>query len=154
MITFDGIGRVDQPSNFFREIKNGGQLLPIVFPQGYWGGVPGFDRSPILASPLFFQLKQVCFSLFASGCLVDGFEICSESLAVLPNHIFQAGPNLMDDTALGFGFWKNSLDRIRKSRQPVDRSYENILNAPVLQVSDHGKPEISSFTSDMFFFIP
>ena len=79
MITFDGIGGVDQPPDFFGELKKGCQLFPVV--------LPGFDCGPIFPAPFFFQIEQIGFSLFAGGCLVDGFEICCESLAVLPDHI-------------------------------------------------------------------
>ena len=67
MITFDGVGCVDQPSNLFWELKKGCQLLPIV--------LPGFNRSAIFAAPFVFQLEQVGLSLFAGGRLIDGFEI-------------------------------------------------------------------------------
>ena len=41
----------------------------------------------------------------------------------------------MDDTELYFGLRVNCRDGVGKSRQAVNRGNQNIVNAPILQVS-------------------
>lgn len=122
MISLHEVSGVDQAANFFRVIKKGGQLLPVV--------LLGSDRGHVLPAPFFFQRKRVGFRIFPGGGLVNGFEIVGERFAVFPDHIFQTGPDLMDHAALRLGLEENGMDGIGKSGKPIYRGDEKTFPAP------------------------
>lgn len=81
MITFDGIGGVDQSADVLAELEEGGQFCPVILPGAHSGGILVFSG--------FLQPDQIGFGLFPGGGLVDAFQISGESLLVFPGDILQ-----------------------------------------------------------------
>ena len=72
MVTLDGVGGVDETTDFAGILKQSGQVFRVVFPSAYGHGVA--------VVPGFGQLQEVAFRLFSSCCLVDGFEVGDKPL--------------------------------------------------------------------------
>ena len=76
MVTLHRVGGVDNAANIGRIIEEGGEFRPV--------GLPGSDRSGVLATPGFSQALQVDVGLLAGRGLVDRLEVSDEGLAVFP----------------------------------------------------------------------
>ena len=108
---FIGISRVHDTPDISRELKEGADILPVVFQIT--------DRIGIFLSPLLFYN----FQLRKCGCLIRvivyHLEIRGELLQLILIHIFKRVTQHMDDTPLYFSLRINSLNCIFKAREPI-----------------------------------
>jgi hypothetical protein len=72
---------------------------------------------------------------------VDRLEVGDDLLAVLPGDVAHAVGDQVHDAGLHPGVGEDGLDRFGEAGQPVDAGHENVLDAAVLQIVEHGKPE-------------
>ena len=102
IVTFDSVGRVNQPANLGWIGKEGGQVFPVILPR--------LDRNGILLAPRLAELQEVTLGLFAGTGLIDRFQIGHKVFALFPDRILQAVADLMNDAALNLGLGKDGMD--------------------------------------------
>ena len=100
------------------------KLFPIV--------LPGLDDNGILFSPFGIQVQKFCFGCFFADCLIDKLQVLHEFLLMLTAHIFDGVTNLMYDAKLDNRIRIYTADSIRKTFEPVNTGYKDILYPPVL----------------------
>ena len=119
---YDGFEVHDSP-DISRELKEGADILPVVFPIT--------DRIGIFLSPLLFYIFQLrkCGSLIRG--IVYRLEIRGELLQVIVIHIFKRVTQHMDDTPLYLSLRINSLNCIFKARKPIYTEEQYLFHTTV-----------------------
>ncbi len=94
----NGIGRIDNLADFQRESKIAGQVFPVI--------TPGQNRMFILGLPFTGEALQGMLGGILIGSGIDFLKVHTEFLTILPDHVFAAITDLVNDAQLG--------DRVRK----------------------------------------
>lgn len=103
---FNGIGGIDDFSDLHRKIKIAGQVLPVSF--------PGQDSVFVFLLPFSCKACKGVLSGVFIGSGIYLFEIGTEGLPVLPDHVLAAIADLVDNAQLGDGLGKDALNGVRK----------------------------------------
>lgn len=104
---FNQVGGVDDLPDFNGEVKEDGQLFPVV--------LPAFDSLPILAAPLGFHGLQASLSSLPCGCRVDVLHVMAELTFVFPDYVAAAIADLVEDTDLDGRLREHSVDGLGKT---------------------------------------
>ena len=120
----DRIRRINQGLDLRRILEKGDDLVPVRSPRG------GDVRVALVL--LFRELFQGGSPLFLRGSLVDPPQVFCYRLALLPGHIAQRVPDLVDDARLELGPGEDGLDGLGDPLEVVDREDQNIFDAAVL----------------------
>lgn len=79
MEALNGIGSINYPSDMGVELKEGGQVFPVI--------LPGGNRNRIFFAPFLVQGDQVFIALFLGNGLINRFKISHKSFFVFFGNI-------------------------------------------------------------------
>lgn len=139
MVSFNGIVGIDQPANLAREVEEGREFSPVVF--------PGTNGGRIFVTPFLGQLEEVGFPFLPGLGLVDGPEILHELFLVGPGHVAQGVADLVDDAPLDNGLGIDGLDGVREPGEAIHTGDQDVFHAATLEVAQHTEPEIGAFAT-------
>ena len=134
---FYGVGGVDDFSDLWWEVEEGGELFPVGSPAAAYSGVLGIMGGAE-------GLKRDARGLYGGSC-VDGLEVGGDLLALFPVDEFEAVAQLVDDAALNAAFGIDRFKGLSEAAETVDAADEDVLTPAVFKLGGDGQPEASSF---------
>ena len=108
---FNGIGGIDDFSDFQGEVKITGQVVPV--------GSPGLDGIFVFAFPFGSKFIQRLLGHLPVGCCIHFLQVAAKSFPIFPNHILATVADLVYNAQLGNGLGENAFNSIGKAFQVV-----------------------------------
>ena len=99
----------------------------------------------VLPAPGGLELGQSHEAGFLCWSGVDRAQGAGNLLAVLPGHLRQRVPDLVNEATLDFGLGIHGSDGFRKACQAIHGENQHVVYAPVFELIEHAEPVLGGF---------
>ena len=137
------IGGVDDLLHIVRVFEASRQGGPLVAPRG--------DDQGIFVAPFRLQLIQRSLDRIERGGLVHALEIGYEGFLVPGGDVLHRVADWVDNAMLDLGVGVDALDGFGKALEAVHAGDQDILRAPIVEVSEHAEPVMRTFPVRRYF---